>query len=262
MALVLKPAFCGFYGVRFLQPHMKHSATRARKRRALQLAQPARACLSTEQAESYAKTETGPSNEKLSKSEQMALMLGRNLEEEREKSIALIENSAAEKRQNIIMALVATAIAFGIHFYQKQNPFSDLNVLQLLELRSAPIESVGNGKPTVIEFYATWCENCIAMALDMFNLENKYAGKLNFIVVDGDKPENEALMERFEVDGVPQFTMLDKNGIPATTLTGKIPKSALNEEFDALLNEKELPYRGIDRTQLFPPQKIPWGFGQ
>jgi len=44
-----------------------------------------------------------------------------------------------------------------------------------------------NGKPTVIEFYATWCKDCKAMAPQMTDFEKKFSKQINFVVLDAEK---------------------------------------------------------------------------
>lgn len=47
-----------------------------------------------------------------------------------------------------------------------------------------------NGKPTVIDFYADWCESCKAMAPSMRSIESQYKDKVNFVTLDGSNTKN------------------------------------------------------------------------
>jgi len=50
--------------------------------------------------------------------------------------------------------------------------------------QAVPYEmAVSNLRPTVIEFYADWCESCQSMAKDNYALEQQYGERINFVML-------------------------------------------------------------------------------
>lgn len=187
--------------------------------------------------------------------EKMAEKIGRNVEEEREKGRQVIADSEKEMRQNYLIAAMAVVLALGIFTEEKLNPVNPLALMRMLEERSVPVSSVGNGTPSVLEFYAPWCESCKLMARDMFELEGRYVGAVNFVTVNSEEADYD-LLDRYDVTGVPTVVFADKDGKVITNLIGKIPRGILEQDFDALMRSKPLPYTAdVDDEEnmaLFP----------
>ena len=99
-----------------------------------------------------------------------------------------------------------------------------------------------NGKPTLIDFYAEWCENCKEMMPVLRELEQKYKGKVNFVMINGDKSENSDFVELFRVDGIPHLALMTKDGEVKTALIGKVPKKVLEDDLDTLISMSNLKY--------------------
>lgn len=78
--------------------------------------------------------------------------------------------------------------------------------------------------PVVVDFSATWCGPCRAMAPVIENLAGKLAGKVAFVKVDVD--ENPELVERYGLRGVPHL-MLVQNGKVVDEHTGALSLAAL-----------------------------------
>jgi len=47
-----------------------------------------------------------------------------------------------------------------------------------------PLAKELQGKPTVVDVYATWCPACKAIAPTLSSLKEEYKGKINFVVLD------------------------------------------------------------------------------
>ena len=66
------------------------------------------------------------------------------------------------------------------------------------------------GKIVVLDFFATWCGPCKAMAPDMEKMEKKYAGKIEFRKIDVDKEQE--LAEKYNITAVPTIVVLSPDG--------------------------------------------------
>jgi thiol-disulfide isomerase/thioredoxin len=108
------------------------------------------------------------------------------------------------------------------------------------------VSVVSNGRPTVVDFYAEWCENCKEMAPLLRELEARYKGQVNFVVVNGDSPQAADLVETFRVDGIPHLALISKEGEVKTALIGKVPRPVLEADINSLIADQELPYEGYD----------------
>jgi thiol-disulfide isomerase/thioredoxin len=192
----------------------------------------------------------------VSQSERMAKLLGRNVEDDRkaqkEQSRVLKEEFVTKQRDNRRASIAAVFVGVAASLLSHVNPFDPSAVLQHLEERSAPITVIGNGKPTLLDVYAEWCTNCKAMASGLYDLELSELGQnVNFITLNADNPKIADLLERFEVDGVPHFALLDKSGQVRATFVGNIPVRVLEDDLAALSEGQErLPYPGIDYSEL------------
>jgi thiol-disulfide isomerase/thioredoxin len=84
--------------------------------------------------------------------------------------------SASETRTSI------TKVAQGNPCAGKKNPCAGKNATQASV--GGPLAKSLQGKPVVIDVYATWCPGCKNISPTLSQLKQEYAGKVNFVVLD------------------------------------------------------------------------------
>lgn len=176
------------------------------------------------------------------------------------------------KRVNIIVALVSALIAGLNYLYQYTHPISAIQLLSEMQKQSSPISTIGrNGKPTVVDFWAPWCENCKAEAATLFQIESEYRDRVNFVMINGDDAASWDLVERFRVDAIPHLALVSSEGDVETALIGIIPAKVLRSDLDIMIlnammqsddntdpkdkSKFELPFVGFDAFKAHPEDR-------
>lgn len=158
-------------------------------------------------------------------------------------TINTYDESQVLKRNRIRnIAVAITSFAFSIIHYAWQftHPVTAVELLATMQSQSAPLTSIGNnGKPTVIDFWAPWCENCKVAAPTLKAVEEEYGDRVNFIMVNGDDGRNWPLIELFGVDAIPHLALVSNRGDVETALIGPMSRNVLRADIDALLTNRE-----------------------
>ncbi|MFQ6539658.1 MULTISPECIES: thioredoxin domain-containing protein [Aphanothece] len=136
----------------------------------------------------------------------------------------------------VIAALLTAAVLWLRGGLQPQAP------LEALARRSPELSvALTNGRPTLVEFYADWCEACRAMAPAMQTLEADYHGRLDVVLLNVDNPRWHPELERFEVNGIPQLELFGGDGTPVGRSIGARSRTDLTALAEALVNGVPLP---------------------
>ena len=80
--------------------------------------------------------------------------------------------------------------------------------------------------PVLVDFWAEWCGPCKMIGPALEELAGEFAGKLTVAKVNID--ENPVTPNNYSVRGIPTL-ILFKNGQPAATQVGALPKSRLKD---------------------------------
>ena len=134
----------------------------------------------------------------------------------------------------LFVAIVVCLILFRNLFFQSTyllKSFGDLSV--------NPEVAFKNNKPTFLEFYAEWCEVCKEMAPKVSALKEEYEKDINFVFLNVDNQVWEKYIRKFDVNGIPQVNLFDRNGNLKSTFIGKQEESTIRESIANLEQEVE-----------------------
>ncbi|MBA0702209.1 hypothetical protein Goari_027048 [Gossypium aridum] len=167
-------------------------------------------------------------------------------------------SESPNKNLNRRIAIGSTLAAVGL-FMSSRLDFG----VSLKDLSAAAVpyeEALSNGKPTVVEFYADWCEVCRELAPDIYKVEQQYSSlhfltpnhqfrfrdRVNFVMLNVDNTKWEQELDEFGVEGIPHFAFLDKDGNEEGNVVGRLPRKYLQENVDALARgEASVPHARV-----------------
>ena len=101
---------------------------------------------------------------------------------------------------------------------------------------SVPIQDAFRGDhPVVLEFYSNDCSHCREASKRLFDVEQAYAGKVDWVMVDTQNEANRPLWEKLQVDEIPHFSFLDSSKTLARTEIGPISAKQAEAALSSIL---------------------------
>ena len=124
---------------------------------------------------------------------------------------------------------------------------------------SVPLDAaLSSGKPTIIEFYADYCDVCKALAPDSAAVAKRYSGNndgvstssssssssssrsLNFVLLNADNARWSPEVAEYGVRGVPHFIFLGADGSAKGAAVGRLPPGELEADAEDLVAGRPL----------------------
>ncbi len=96
-------------------------------------------------------------------------------------------------------------------------------------------QSVRAEQPLFVNFYATWCGSCMAMQPVVNKLAEAYQGRVTFLTLNIDEPQNREAMQKYRFVGQPQFVVVDVRGNIVASRIGIQTYEQLKADIEAAL---------------------------
>ena len=130
---------------------------------------------------------------------------------------------------SIFVVILIFITLFGNFFFQSTHLLKSFG-----EISVDPEIALKNNKPTFLEFYAEWCEVCKEMAPKVSALKEEYEKDINFVFLNVDNQKCNNYIQKFDVNGIPQVNLFDKNGNLVSTFIGKQEELKIRDSIDKL----------------------------
>ena len=144
------------------------------------------------------------------------------------------------RRERMLLAAVAAVLAVVL-FWLRGGLHPEAPLERLARRSPDLTTALANGRPTVVEFYADWCEACRAMAPAMEAIEREHRDDLDVVLLNVDNPRWQPQLEQYGVNGIPQLEFFDAAGRDVGRSLGARRPPELQALTTALLEGTALP---------------------
>jgi thiol:disulfide interchange protein len=157
------------------------------------------------------------------------------------------------------MLLAAVAALLALALFWLRGGLHPEAALERMARQSPDLNAaLVNGTPTLVEFYADWCEACRAMAPGMDAMERRHHGQLDVVLLNVDNPRWQPQVDRFGVNGIPHLEFFNGRGEPLGQAIGARSEAELELLGSALVAGEPLPaLAGTAPTSLLAQEPQP-----
>ena len=105
----------------------------------------------------------------------------------------------------------------------------------VLDSKSFDSEVTNAEGVALVDFWATWCGPCIALAPTVEDVAKDYKGKVTVGKIDVDKIKD--VTEKYKIQAMPTLIIF-KDGKEVDRIVGGVPKATITAKLDAVLAKK------------------------
>ncbi|MBS1954038.1 MAG: thioredoxin fold domain-containing protein [Cyanobacteria bacterium SZAS-4] len=106
---------------------------------------------------------------------------------------------------------------------------------KLVSMLDLPVQKENESKPTIIDFYATWCNPCQQLHTTLEKAKTEYGDKINFLRVDVDDAKNQKLLDQYDISPIPTIVYLNTRGEVVSFSIGFSGETIINDEIKKIL---------------------------
>ena len=144
------------------------------------------------------------------------------------------------RRERMLLAALAAVLA--VVLFALRGGLQPAAPLEQLARQSLDLPvALADGRPTLVEFYADWCEACRAMAPAMAAMERQHRDQIDVVLLNVDNPRWQPELERYAVNGIPQLELFDAGGQSVGRSIGARRPEELEALTTALVEARPLP---------------------
>ncbi len=136
--------------------------------------------------------------------------------------------------------LIIAALIFSFLLLFLKNDLRPSALDDLARSSLPPQEALANGKPTILEFYADWCEVCQEMAPAMLEAKQQFSEDIDFVLLNVDNQQWIDLLKKYKVNGIPQLNLFDEDGSVYASSIGKRNQNEIFNLIQSVLQKKSI----------------------
>ncbi len=167
--------------------------------------------------------------------------------------------SPPQRLRNFAIVAIAIVLVVTLVLGVRAQNFTDS--LDSQAKHAQPIDvALSNGKPTLMEFYADWCNSCQAMAPNLAAIKSQFGDRVNFSMLNVDNTKWLPEVTKYRVDGIPHFVFFDNKGTVLAQAIGEQPRQILASKLTALVAGTTLTDTATaGEVSKFTPKVVPNG---